>query len=102
MAKAKINPMIKELHGTLGDLVFRRTRNGETIMSRKPDMSNVKPSEAQQAHRQRFKEAVAYAKAALAHPQVREQYEKAALQQGKRPRDLAISDFFKGINLMEK
>jgi hypothetical protein len=63
-------------------------------------MSNVQWSESQQAHRQRFKQAVAYAKAAMAEPTVRAKYEKAALKAGKRPFDLAVSDYFKGKDLL--
>lgn len=65
-------------------------------------MSKVKWSKAQKAHRQRFKEAIAYAKATMAEPKVRAQYEKAAAKAGKRSFDLAVSDYFKGINLLEK
>jgi len=50
----------------------------------------VKWSEAQQTHHQRFKLAVAYAKAAMAEPTVRAQ----------SPFDLAVSDYFKGKDLL--
>lgn len=48
-------------------------------------MSRVKWSDAQRAHRQRFKQAVAYAKAAMADERLRARYEQAAVMQGKRP-----------------
>ena len=100
MVKVKLNSMLTEAHGKFGDFVLRRSHTGETILSKIPDMSKVQWSEAQQAHRQRFKEAVAYAKAAIADPQIRVQYEKSAAEQHKRPFDLAISDYFKGRNLL--
>jgi hypothetical protein len=65
-------------------------------------MLGVKWSKAQEAHRQRFKEAVAYARAAMAEPKVRRRYEKMAAKSQKRPYDMAISDFFKGRNLLSK
>jgi hypothetical protein len=65
------------------------------------DMSRVKWTNAQQAHRQRFKEAVAYAKAAMAVPEVRAAYETLAAEKHKRPFDLAVSDYFKGRNLLK-
>jgi hypothetical protein len=102
MAKVKLNPMFKEVRGKLGDKVFRRMANGEIVMSQAPEKSNIEPTEAQLAHRERFKQASAYAKAALAEPKVRAHYEKLAAQTGKRPRALAISDYLKGKNLLEK
>jgi len=64
-------------------------------------VSKVKWSKAQREHRQRIKQAVGYARAAMADPNVRAKYEKAAAKQGKRPFDLAVSDFFQGKNLLK-
>ena len=101
MAKVKLNSMLKEVHGRVGDIVFRQSHTGEMSITKLPDMSNVEWSEAQKAHRQRFKQAVAYAKAAMAEPKVRRKYEKQAAKKNKRPFDLAVSDYFKGRNLLE-
>ena len=100
MAKVKLNSMLKEVHGRVGDVIFRQSHTGEMSVTKLPDMSNVQWSTAQQAHRQRFKLAVAYAKAAMAEPKVRARYEKAALKAGKRPFDLAVADYFKGKDLL--
>ena len=48
MAQVKLNPILDELRGQLGEVVFKRYGD-KTVISRKPDMSNVKPSEAQLA-----------------------------------------------------
>ena len=93
MPKAKLNPILLELHGKLGDMVFRRTRNGGVSVIRKADMSKVKWSPAQVANRQRFREAVAYAKQLLADPQVRATYEEIAAKQGKRALEVAVSEY---------
>ena len=100
MAKIKLSPVLQEIRGRLGDYVFRRTHTGEVILSRVPDMSKVKWSKAQKAHRQRFKKAVAYARAAMAVPKVRAVYEKMAAKNNKRPFDMAVSDYFKGNDLL--
>jgi len=100
MAKITLHPMVQNAQGKIGNAVFRRTHTGEMTLIKLADMSHVNWSEAQIAHRQRFKEAIAYAKSALAHPQVRAEYEKQAAQQHKRPHDLAVSDYFKGRNLL--
>ena len=102
MAKIKLSPMLQEVRGRLGDYVFRRTHTGEVILSKVPDMSKVKWSKAQKAHRQRFKKAVAYARAAMAEPKVRAVYEKMAAKNNKRPFDMAVSDYFKGNDLLSK
>ena len=93
MAKVKLNPILVELHGKVGDMVFRRTRNGGVSLIRKADMSKVKWSPAQVANRQRFREAAAYAKQLLADPQVRAVYEELAAQQGKRASEVAVSEY---------
>jgi hypothetical protein len=100
MAKVKLNPMLKEVRGKLGNTVFRRSITGETSLIKLADMSNVEWSDKQKAHREKFKQAIAYAKAAMAEPKVRRKYEKEATKKNKRPFDLAVSDYFKGRNLL--
>ena len=100
MTKVKLNPIIEQAHGHLGDVVFRRTRGGALSLIRKADMSNVTWSPAQLAQRERFRQAMIYARAAMAAPQVRAIYEREAASRGKRPYELAISDYFKGRNLL--
>ncbi len=86
----------------MGDVVFRLLPTGEQQITKLPDMSNVKWSKAQKAHRQRFKEAVAYARAAMAEPKVRKLYEKMAAKNHKRLWDMAVSDYFQGNDLLSK
>ncbi|NJC97343.1 MAG: hypothetical protein C3F07_10665 [Anaerolineales bacterium] len=101
MAKIHLNPIINKLHGSIANFTFRYMYGRQTLI-KKPDMSNVQWSEAQQAHRRRFKRAVAYARSALADPEVRARYEADAAAQGKRPFDLAVSDYFKGRDLLNE
>jgi hypothetical protein len=102
MAKVTLNPLIKQISGKMGDIVFRVSPSGEQTIMKLPDMSGVKWSKAQEAHRQRFKQAVAYARAAMTEPKVRRRYEKMAAKNHKRPYDMAVSDFFKGKDLFSK
>jgi hypothetical protein len=102
MAKVKLNAKIKEIKGMLGDVVFRVSPSGKIIVSKRPDMSNVKWSKAQKAQRQRFKQAAEYAKTALADPEVRAVYEKRAATEQRLPYRMALSDYFKGIDLLSK
>ena len=45
----------------MGDLVFKRYGD-EVLISRKPDSEGVEPTEAQLAHRERFRQAALYGK----------------------------------------
>lgn len=94
MAKIILHPTIQRLQGKLGNLVFRRNHSGTLSVTKMPDMSRVRWSPAQQEHRQRFKEAVTLAKAAMADPVRRAEYESAAASKGMRPFDLAVSAFY--------
>ena len=94
--KVIVNKGIQAMRGRLGNLVFRRTYGGKVVVPAAPDMSRVKWSEAQKAHRERFGVAAKRAKAALADPHVRARYEQEAAARGMRPFDLALSDYFKG------
>jgi hypothetical protein len=99
MAIVELNPALRQIRGQLAGFVYR-VRYGKQTISKPPDMSRVKWSPAQVEHRKRFRRAVAYARAAMAEPRVCAVYEKEAAQKGKRPFDLAVSDYFKGRNLM--
>jgi hypothetical protein len=101
MTKVILNPGLRELRGKMGDWTYRRMYGKQTIM-KTPDMSNVKWTKAQKASRQRFKEAVSYAKQALADPVVCAAYQELGAKTGRRPYHLAISDFLAGKNLLEK
>jgi hypothetical protein len=102
MPKAKLNPLIEELRGAIDDLVFHVSPGGKIIVSRRPDMSRVQWSKAQKAHRERFKQATEYAKAAMADPRVHAVYKRRAAKARKRPYALALSDYFKGNDLLSK
>ena len=55
MAKIKLDPLFAGISGKIGNVVFKKSSNGEVILSKCPDMSRVKWSEAQKAQRERFK-----------------------------------------------
>ena len=102
MPKVKLAPIIEEVHGTMYDLVFKKSPKGNMIVTKKPDMSKVKWSKAQKDHRKRMAKAVDAVQAALADPKVRARYDRKAKRQNKRTWDLAMSDWFKGKDLYAK
>jgi hypothetical protein len=102
MPKVRLAVFVEEITGTLDGYVFKRSPNGDIIVSKKPDMSKVVWSEAQIDQRERFTQASAYARAAKENPKVWAKYERRAKKLKKRPRDLAISDYFQGKDLLAK
>jgi hypothetical protein len=98
MAKAKMNPLFEWFSGSIGRMVFRRSHSGDHVASRTPDMSRVKWSPAQVAHREKMKAAFAYARAAVRDPEIRAYYLRLARRKKKnnRPFDMAVSDYCRG------
>lgn len=102
MARVKLNPVIEEVRGELGDAVFRRTSGGGLSLIKKPDMSGVEWSPAQSAHRRRFQQAIAYARRAMSDPGSSAVYRRVAARQGRQPFRVAVSDYFHGKELLSK
>lgn len=101
MAKVILNPAIQEIRGGIGGMVFRRGPGGKIHIMKKPDMSKVKWSKAQKEHRLRMKRASAYATAVKANEKVYAIYLKKAGGDGRRAYNLAVSDYFKGKDLLK-
>lgn len=94
MAESKNNIITHGLSGKIGDLIVFRSRNGKTFVSSAPKERTGEPSEAQQAQKAKFQEAVLYAKVAINNPEISEDYKKEAKKDAKTPYNVAIADFF--------
>lgn len=92
MAKVKLNPVLEQIRGKVGDLVFRRRAEG-VVVSRNPGRSGLVPSAGQEAVRERFRLAALYGKAVYADPAEKEVYLAAARKKGASAFALAVSDF---------
>ena len=92
MTQVKLNPILAELRGQMGDLVFKRYGN-RVVVSRKPDMLQVKPSQAQLAQRARFRQAMGYCRQALADPAARAFYAVVATTRHKPINSVAVADY---------
>lgn len=92
MAKVKLNPVLEQIRGKVGDLVFRRRAEG-LVVSRNPGRSGLVPSAGQEAVRERFRLAALYGKAVYADPAEKEVYLAAARKTGASAFALAVSDF---------
>ncbi len=92
MAKIHKNPIVQGLSGKLGDqIMFRRLRDGRTIVCQAPDFSRRVLSTEQKAHHSRFKEGAAYAKSAAKTQPI---YAELAAGTMKTAYNVALADFF--------
>ena len=90
MAKVKNNLVIHGLSGMLGkQLVIRRAKNGQYIVSAAPNQPKQELTEAQKEHREKFRQAVLFAKGAQKNPE----YQEAADTRGVSAYNVAIADF---------
>jgi len=93
-------PILEGIRGQVGDLVFKRYGD-EVVISRKADPTGKPPSEAQLAHRERFREAALYGKLVMADPSTtlgagperKALYEEAAAAKGQPVFSLTVVDF---------
>jgi len=98
--KVKFSSYIKEIRGRMDDTVFRLCHTGEWQITKRPNMSRVKWSQAQQDHRERMAEATAYANCvkryAKDYPELCGFYLQMAWEKkhNKRWFDMAVSDYF--------
>lgn len=94
MTRLKVNPIIEQMSGKMGDLVFKRYGD-DVIIARAPDMSQRQFTPGQLAAQERFRKAAQYGKLALAQPETRARYEAAADESGSPLFALAVADYFK-------
>lgn len=93
MARVKLNPVLDQISGAVGDLVFRRSARG-VVIARKPDASTAEPSEAQLAHRARFRRATAYGRSVMDAPEAKAFYDALARARQRPVFSLTVADFF--------
>ena len=101
MAIVKLSPFLQEVHGKIGDLVYRRGPNGQTIVSKAPQKKKKKSQKAQKAEkarnarqRQLMFDAHDYARAAMDNPEMKEYYEQQAKRKRTKAYSLAFASYF--------
>lgn len=100
MAESKNNIVTFGLRGLVGDMLVFKNRAGKTIVSRKPEVSSAPPSPQQIAVRQRFRDAVRYAKSIMAIPAAKAMYESMA-KPGQSAFNLAMADVWKAPEIKD-
>lgn len=98
MAHVTLNPILEQIRGQVGDLVFERYED-RVILSRKPEPSGQPATPAQAAHRERFRQAALHGTMVMADPDARKAY--AAEEQRKPVFSLTIADFFHAPEIAE-
>ena len=99
MAKVDKNIVVTGLSGSLGDqLVIQEGRGGQTVVRTKPRSSNKPETEAQQAQRERFREAAAYGKEAAKNEPV---YAEKADGTAQTAFNVALADFLHPPEIVE-
>ena len=76
MAKVKLNPVVEQVRGGIGDLIFKRYGE-DVIVARKADTADRPWSEAQLASREHFRQAALYGKLMMADPAMKALYDEA-------------------------
>jgi hypothetical protein len=100
MAKVKLNPIVEQLRGQVGQLVFRQSY-GQQVVGRKADQSGHVPTAGQVEIRDRFREAALYGRVALANPATKKLYEDAADKKGKPVFSMVMADFLNAPSIDE-
>ena len=93
MARVKLNPVLEQMRGQIGDLVFKRYGD-DVVVARKPEPASGEATPAQQATREHFRQAALYGKLVMADPATKPLYDAAAKAKGKPVFSLAVADFF--------
>jgi len=93
------NILTMGFRGRIGNLVFRRWGT-KTVVSSAPDTSHIRWSKAQKENRERFRDAMAWAKTAMSDPEMRKYYSKMA--KGMQTAwNVAVADYMKKPEVTE-
>ena len=98
MAKVRNNLVVHGLSGMIGkQVVIRRHKNGEYTVAAAPGPSSREQTDAQKAHQERFRQAIAFAKGAKQEPE----YQTAGKSRGKSSFNVAMADFLHPPEIQE-
>lgn len=100
MAHSTDNVILQGAHGTFAKQLVFRQRFGQSILCKRPKKSNIPPTAAQIAIRERFQAATVYAKSVKANPDLLAMYQAAA-KDGLTAYNIALADFFRAPDIRE-
>jgi len=94
MARNNNNILFHGVNGQIGKQIVIKRYGTRTVITAYPDMSSIKPSEAQKQKRKNFAEAVAYAKAITGDPEKKALYE-AKVKKGRSVYNYAMAEYLR-------
>lgn len=94
MANASHSLLLHGARGTIGKEIVVKRYGKKTVLSKYPDMTNIKPSKAQKAKRSKFAEAVVYAQHINNTDGLKAAYKKK-IKKGQTVYHFAIKEFLK-------
>lgn len=100
MAKSLRNVVTYGLSGLIGELLVFRQRTGKTIVANRPVKTSNAPTERALEIRKKFKDAVIYAKSAMADPLLKAAYQMTA-KGDQSAFNMAFADFQKSPEIEE-
>ncbi|MCR5886437.1 hypothetical protein LRS06_01340 [Hymenobacter sp. J193] len=101
MARVKNNIITQGLSGTIGGTLVFRQVGDRTIVSAAPRETDKAPTTKQLAQREQFQQAALYAKAQLADPASKAEYEAARDEDGGTAYTIAVADFMQAPDIHE-
>ena len=102
MASIVLSPLVRSLHGRFGNIVLKRGRNGRTIAAMVPQCKPRPSTPKQLEHRDRFRQAAAYAHSVLADEYRRGVITRRAEAAGLNATGYLIKQFLAGDSAVEK
>ncbi len=93
MARVQLNPVLEQIQGQVGDLVFKRYED-QVVLARKSSPSRQAATPAQLATRERFRAAAQYGKLVMADPTLKALYATAAKGKKKPIFSVTVADYF--------
>lgn len=96
MAKVILNPLAKQMYGKSGNMIFRRTPKGETIVYSAPEKPGETLTPADPDKQKLWTDAHAYARQAMADPEMSAYYEQEAKRLHRdSPYNVAFSNYLR-------
>jgi hypothetical protein len=96
MPKYVLNAGIRHIRGAIDEWVYKHYKDKRGyVLTRRPDMSRVKPSAGQKAQRKRMREAAAYYREVKKDPKLLATFQRQAKRRGITVPAAVASDYFK-------
>ena len=94
------NPLLAGAQGKLGNTIVFKVYSYGTVITKYPDMTGIIPSDRQVEKRNRFRRAVAFAKAILKDPEQKAAFQLRTLRK-QTVFQAAISEYMKGFRILD-